>query len=118
MSTMRSAAVVCLLLCTTSVFAAPPPPNQASAPSPANGATAVPTTTMLSCAAASRAQRYDVFIGTTLPPTLVSADQTATSLQPAVLSSGTTYFWRVDSKNQSGTTTGVTWSFTTAAVTA
>jgi endonuclease/exonuclease/phosphatase family metal-dependent hydrolase len=118
MSTMRSAAVVCLLLCTTIVFAAPPPPNQASAPSPVNGATAVPTTTVLSWAAASRAQRYDVFIGTTLPPTLVSADQTATSLQPAVLSSGTTYFWRVDSKSQSGTTTGVTWSFTTAAVTA
>src|SRR3954447_11867020 len=115
MSKMRRLGVVCLLLIARSVTAAPPPPAQVTGPSPANQAASVPTTSLLSWAAPSRAQRYDVFVGTALPLARVAADQTATSYQPSALSSGTTYFWRIDAKNQSGTTTGAVWSFTTAA---
>src|SRR6478609_11045706 len=115
MVNMKRVVVVCLLLLARSATAAPLPPTQVTAPSPANNATAVPTTSALSWAAPARAQRYDVFVGTALPLARVSTDQTATSYQPAVQSSGTTYLWRVDAKNQSGTTTGPVWSFTTAA---
>jgi len=111
----RRAVVVCLLLFAATLTAAPPPPAQVAAASPANGAASVPVTTVLSWSAASRAQRYDVFLGTSLPLPLVSADQTATSYQPTVLTAGTTYLWRVDAKNPSGTTAGPTWSFTTVA---
>jgi endonuclease/exonuclease/phosphatase family metal-dependent hydrolase len=111
----RRVVLVCLLLCTSTLIAAPPPPAQVSAPSPVNGATSVPITALLSWAAPSRAQRYDVYFGQSQPLALVSADQTATSYQPTTLSVGTTYFWHVDSKNQSGTTTGSVWSFTTSA---
>src|SRR6478736_1524385 len=115
MVNMRRVGVVCLLLLATNAIAAPPPPAQVTACSPANNATAVPTASVLSWAAPARAQRYDVFVGTALPVARVSTDQTATSYQPSVLSSGTNYLWRVDAKNQSGTTTGPVWSFTTAA---
>ncbi len=108
-------AVVCLLLSAAGVSAAPPPPAQVTIPSPVDGATAVPLPTTLSWAAAARAQRYDVFMGTALPLTRVSSDQTTTSFQPGTLSSGVTYLWRVDAKNASGTTAGQTWTFTTAA---
>jgi len=115
MVNIRRVGVVCLLLLTRSVIAAPPPPAQVTGPSPANNATSVSTTSPLSWAAPARAQSYDVFAGTALPLAQVSTDQTATAFQPTMLSSGTTYLWRVDAKNQSGTTTGTVWSFTTAA---
>src|SRR4051812_34143958 len=113
MNMLRSSAVSCALLFSASVFAAPPPPAAATSPLPATGATGVATGTGLSWAAASRAQRYDVYFGTSSPLTRVSADQTATMFQPTALTPSTTYFWRVDAKNSSGTTTGATWSFTT-----
>lgn len=109
------AAVLCAVLLTTTLMAAPPPPGQVTSPVPADAASGVATTTLLAWNSASRAQRYDVWFGTSNPLPLVSANQTATSYQPPTLAPGTTYFWRVDSKNQSATTTGAVWSFTTAA---
>ena len=96
---------------------APPPtpaPSAVSAPTPATGATTVGTTTALSWTAASNATAYDVALGTTNPPPVVSTAQTMTTYQPASLTAGTTYFWKVDAQGAGGTTPGAVWSFTTA----
>jgi hypothetical protein len=115
MMILRSgAAAVCLFLTSVSLQAAPPP-AATSSPAPANAAVSVSTSVVLAWAAASRAQRYDVYLGTSSPLTQVSADQISTTFAPPVLTSGTTYYWRVDAKNGSGTTAGPTWSFATAA---
>ena len=42
-------------------------------------------------------------------------NQTGTTHAPGALAASTTYYWRIDSKNSAGTTTGDVWSFTTAA---
>ncbi|MHC4302222.1 MAG: hypothetical protein ACYS7Y_33600, partial [Planctomycetota bacterium] len=41
---------------------------------------------------------------------------TGTSYNPGTLSYSTTYYWRIDATNSSGTTTGDVWSFTTQAL--
>jgi hypothetical protein len=94
------------------------PPSQAANPSPANGATGVNGGAVtLSWGVAGGATGYDVFFGTVNPPvTQVSTNQAGTSFAAGVLLAGTQYFWRIDSKNASGTTTGVIWSFTTLAL--
>jgi YVTN family beta-propeller protein len=89
------------------------PPAQVTSPNPADGATDVPNTYQLSWAAASGATSYDVYFGTTLPGTPVTTT-TGTTYNPGTLSNNTTYSWRIDSKNNDGTTTGPVWSFTTA----
>ena len=42
-------------------------------------------------------------------------NQTNVDYDPGTLVANTTYYWRVDTVNGSGTTTGTVWSFTTAA---
>jgi endonuclease/exonuclease/phosphatase family metal-dependent hydrolase len=91
------------------------PPAAPTNPVPSDAATGVATSVGLSWTAASGATAYDVSFGTTNSPPRVSAGQTATSYQPSTLQSGTTYFWRVDSIGDGGTTIGTVWSFTTAA---
>ena len=107
------------LVCTaTPSGAAPPPPAAPGAitnPAPAAGASAVATSTSLQWTASANATSYDVALGTTNPPPMVATNQASTAYQPAGLTSGTTYFWRVDAKGAGGTTTGVLWTFTTAA---
>ncbi len=96
------------------VMAVLPPPGQASSPNPASGATGVSTAPTLSWTAGLDATSHDVRFGTANPPPFV-VNQTAASYSPGALASTTTYYWRIDEKNGSGTTTGVVWSFTTAA---
>ncbi|MGA2091872.1 MAG: fibronectin type III domain-containing protein [Sedimentisphaerales bacterium] len=91
----------------------PEPPDKASLPNPADGATGVNLTTDLSWTAGSRATSHDVYFGTTSPGTF-QGNQTQTSFDTGIMASNTTYFWRIDEKNIGGTTTGDTWSFTTA----
>ncbi len=93
----------------------PPPPGQAANPNPANGATGVSITNDLSWSAGSGATSHDVYFGTTSPGTS-QGNQTATTFDTGTMAYSTTYYWRIDEKNASGTTTGVVWSFTTAAV--
>ncbi|MFH0887796.1 MAG: kelch repeat-containing protein [Planctomycetota bacterium] len=87
-------------------------PDQVTSPTPVNGATNVITTTQLSWASASGATGYDVYFGTTSPGTS-KGNQTGITYNPGTLSNSTTYYWRIDSKNSSGTTSGDIWSFTT-----
>jgi len=91
------------------------PPGQASNPSPSNGATGVSTTADLSWTAGSGATYHDVYFGTANPPPLVSSGQAGTTYDTGTMSNSTTYYWRIDERNDYGTTTGTVWSFTTAA---
>jgi len=87
-------------------------PGQASNPSPANGATSVAITTDLSWTAGAGATSHDVYFGTTSPGTF-RGNQAGTTYDTGTMANNTTYYWRIDEKNASGTTTGVVWSFTT-----
>jgi len=90
----------------------PPAPGQASNPNPADGATNVPTTADLNWSGGSDATSHNVYFGTSNPPSL-AATGVGSSYDPGTLSTSTTYYWRVDSVNDTDTTTGTVWSFTT-----
>ncbi len=93
---------------------APQPPGQASNPSPADAATGVSTTADLSWTAGSGTTSHDVYFGTVTSPPFVQ-NQAETTYDPGTMAEVTTYFWRIDEVGAGGTTTGVVWSFTTAA---
>jgi hypothetical protein len=93
-------------------------PQQASDPSPANGATDVAIEADLDWTAGAGAVSHNVYFGTevaSLP--LVSAAQTDPSYEPGTLTNNTTYYWRIDELDGSGSliAAGLTWSFETAA---
>ena len=107
----------------------PPPaagtaPDAAGTPQPSNGATGVAVGgPLLSWAYAPRALSYDVYWGTTKDlaadterGTPINTSSTfVTIAATASLAHETLYYWRVDAKNEAGTTQGPVWSFTTAA---
>ena len=104
--------------------AAGTPPGSAGAPQPSTGAAGVAVSgPLLSWGAASRALSYDVYWGTTKDlaadterGTPINTSSTfVTIAASASLAHGTLYYWRVDAKNEAGTTRGAVWSFTTAA---
>ena len=97
------------------VFETAGPPPKATNPSPADQAAGVSVTVNLSWAAASGATSYNVYFGTTSPPAF-QGNQTETTFDPGTMEPLTVYFWRIDPVNDSGTTTGDLWSFTTASV--
>jgi hypothetical protein len=89
-------------------------PDQAATPSPSDSATGQASTLDLSWASASGADSYDVYLGTSSPPSAVDfIENTTTTTTNIELSGGTTYYWRVDSRNTYGVTSGAVWSFTT-----
>ncbi len=94
------------------------PPNTPSNPNPANGATGVSTTPTLSWTGGDpdgNPVTYDVYFGTSTSPPLVANNQASTTYIPGTLSSGTTYYWKIVAEDSLGaTTSGPTWSFTTA----
>jgi RHS repeat-associated protein len=95
-----------------------PTPGQATAVSPSDGATNVNvmTTYHLSWTAGSGADSQKVYFGTTRPGTYRGTiDGDKTSFKLGTLDTNTTYYWRIDGKNECGTTPGDTWSFTTTA---
>ena len=93
-------------------------PDAAGTPQPSTGATGVAVGgPLLSWAAAPRALSYDVYWGTTTEwGTPINTSSTFVTIgATASLEHETLYFWRVDAKNEAGTTRGTVWSFTTAA---
>lgn len=87
-------------------------PGKATAPAPAHLATGVATPATPSWTAGSGASGYRVNFGTANPPPFALGQAGTTFTTNLAL--GTTYYWRVDSTNATGTTTGDVWQFTTA----
>ena len=98
----------------TTIYAAAPSPKSTN-PSPVNGATHISIKPILSWTAGIDSISHDVYFGTTNPGTF-RGNQTATNFNPGILAENTTYFWRIDEHNASGTITGDVWSFTTVPV--
>jgi len=90
----------------------PDPPGQASVPNPANGISGVALNADLYWTAGSGATSHDVYFGTTSPGTF-QGDQTPTTFDTGTMIASTIYYWRIDEKNDNGTTTGTVWNFTT-----
>ena len=91
------------------------PPVKAVSPSPANGTTEQSIEANLSWVDGGGAETFDVYFGTAPSPGSgeFKGNQSGTSFDPGTLDYDTTYFWRIDSTNSDGTTTGDVWSFTT-----
>ena len=95
------------------------PPGAASNPQPRDGATGVRIDApLLGWSAAPGAFSYDVHWATTESAitsgqtTAVNTDSTSVKMTGS-LAAETTYYWRVDAKNDIGATPGNVWSFTT-----
>jgi hypothetical protein len=93
----------------------------AANPSPAGGATNVPWSPALGWTPGSNAVAHAVYLGTSsnavAQATFVSPEYQGTlpttNYNPAVLTTQTTYFWRVDEIRGTNITQGPVWSFTT-----
>lgn len=88
------------------------PPGMASNPSPGNGDTLLVRNPTLGWTPGNGSSSFDIFLGTSNPPSFL-INTTLNSIQTEILNSNTTYYWRIDCKNQYYTTEGEVWSFTT-----
>lgn len=93
----------------------PPPPSKAVNPSPVHGATNQSTDVNLSWSDGGGADSFNVYFGTDSTPDSgeFKGNQPGTFYDPGPLLYGTTYFWRIDSVNEWGVTTGDVWWFKT-----
>jgi hypothetical protein len=92
------------------------PPAAFSMTSPSNAAINQPISGVLSWATSTNATGYDVYLGTTNPPTSkVSANQSGTTYNYSGISNNTVYYWKIVGRNVNDTivATGAPWSFTT-----
>ena len=88
------------------------PPGIASNPSPENGDSSVVRNVTLEWTPGNGATSSDVYLGVTNPPPFITNVST-NYFHSQLLDANTTYYWRIDSKNQYYTTEGNVWSFTT-----
>ncbi|HEY6625606.1 MAG TPA: LamG-like jellyroll fold domain-containing protein, partial [Ignavibacteriaceae bacterium] len=88
------------------------PPGIATNPSPENGDTLLVRNPTLGWTSGNGTTSNDIYLGTTNPPPFLIST-TSNSFQTEILISNTTYYWRVDCKNQYYTTEGEVWNFTT-----
>jgi CubicO group peptidase (beta-lactamase class C family) len=88
-------------------------PPVARQPVPNDAARNVSANPTLTWTAGSGATSHDVRFGTSFPLPL-RGNQVGTSFVPGALQPNTTYYWRIDEKNGTGTREGTMWSFTTA----
>jgi hypothetical protein len=95
------------------------PPYEPSNPIPANGSINILVSTTLSWTGGDPdgdPVKYDVYFGTVSPPPLVVSNQSATSYTPSTMNYLTMYYWRIIAwDNQSASTAGPQWEFTTIA---
>ena len=92
---------------------APVPPGPATNPNPVDGAVGLPPSTDLSWTAGVGSSSSNVYFGTDPTPDSgeFKRNQTGTTYDPSTLAQDT-YYWRIDSVNNDGTTIGEVWSFT------
>jgi hypothetical protein len=90
-------------------------PLKAVSEDPADTATAVDVDKDLGWASGGFTNTYDVYFGTTPTPggPEFQGNQGTTSFEPGTMSPFSVYYWRIDSRNDLGVTTGDVWSFTT-----
>ncbi|MBN1861794.1 MAG: hypothetical protein JW840_10085 [Candidatus Thermoplasmatota archaeon] len=95
------------------------PPNVPSNPDPENNSMNVNISVLLkwSCDDPDGDPlTYNVYFGSTSPPELVSENQTNASYEPETLEYATPYYWMITAwDNQSASTQGPEWTFTTEA---
>ena len=92
-----------------------PAPEALTEMAPANGAMEQ-SNPKLSWTFGRYTEEYQVLLGTTNPPTEVVVDwssELTTSFQTEGLANQTTYYWQVNTRNITGTTTGEVYSFNT-----
>ncbi len=92
-----------------------PAPSKAYNPTPANGANDV-NNPELSWNFGDNTVEYQLLFDTQNPPQDVAVAWTSnlqSSFNAGELSESTTYYWRVNARNSSGTTNGDVWSFST-----
>lgn len=100
----------------TEVTASPPSNIFAFNPVPANLSTEINLTPNLSWSPGAGAASHDVYFGN-FTPGIFRGNQFATNFNPVELLPNRTYYWRIDEKSESGTTTtGDVWQFTTVAL--
>lgn len=92
----------------------PDPPAQATNPSPWDEEGDVVTGTTLSWDPAPGADSYDVYFGAASPGAFIG-NQAGTVFDSGPLTFPERYFWRIDTVNVAGTTTGGAWTFSTFA---
>ena len=90
------------------------PPPQASNPAPADNATNVAINTAFDWAHVPEADQYKVYVGTDQNNLPLVSTRTISGYNHGNLAYDTEYFWRIDTVNEAGTTTGAVWSFRTA----
>lgn len=88
-------------------------PRKAAGPYPSDTSSDVLTDVRLRWTARVGATSHDVYFGVSNPPAFIRNQGEAT-YTPGNLSNNTTYYWRVDERNEKGITQGKVWSFTTA----
>jgi uncharacterized repeat protein (TIGR01451 family) len=93
----------------TAILALPSAPILST---PANGATGLSRTPVLSWTSATGATSYNVYFGVTAAPPL-AANTTSLQYSPSLLAPGKTYYWQVSAVNLAGSTTSPIFSFTT-----
>jgi hypothetical protein len=94
------------------------PPNEPTNPVPENSSTNILITTNLSWTGGDPdgdTVTYDVYFGTTSSPPKIAANHSNTTYDPiGSLDYNTTYYWKIIAwDNQSASTSGPLWSFTT-----
>ncbi len=93
------------------------PPNIPSNPNPSNGAVNVSIPTFLNWTGGDPdgdPVTYDVYFGITAPPPKISENQTETTYDPGSLAYNALYYWQIVAwDNQSASTVGPLWNFTT-----
>jgi len=89
--------------------------GQASSPNPANNTTNVDLEPVLEWINGANTETIDLYFGTNNPPVTLVLDNVPSIefYEPDELEPETTYYWRVDCKNEAGTVFGEVWNFTT-----
>jgi len=96
------------------------PPNEPSSPSPSIRAMDIDITAYLnwSCSDPDGGPlKYDVYFGSTSPPTQVVWNQSSKNYDPETMNYNTTYYWRIVAwDNYGASASGLIWNFTTAEI--
>ncbi|MHC4671502.1 MAG: fibronectin type III domain-containing protein [Planctomycetota bacterium] len=87
-------------------------PDPATDPIPQDQATKVWPGVKLSWSPGNNTDSFNIYFGTADPPAYL-ANLTQTTFDPGDMVPSTPYYWRIDSVNANGITTGQAWTFTT-----